>query len=416
MLLLCALWPAAARAHAVLFLASEPRAADLYAALDLELRGFGTLLVQRPAPVGFTPHAHAAAALAAAREVSAAAAVWIESAEPLRVRAVSASTERVVEAPLARPIEEIEPRVFAAVAGSVVLEALGLRAPGERQAQETSVVAPAPLPAVEQSAQGEPSPTPAVDSATHTRADLPSAPSSSLPEPYVPHSKRGAKRARFFTRIGVSLAAAYVSKGRASDRSPERVIADVARASRVEPTDPNSDIDTQTAEILLRQRGFDCAASRTAENQLRLMDCTVAVDDPGFAARFGVEGAIGLQWEQLSLALTARFTPDAGQGSLAHALLGAQLGWLLTSAHAHGLWLELVAGVGYGQIQVRPNTPTGRSAGPYVQSGPGELRGGLRGGYRFTKQLGLYAGMVVHGLLPDGLLVLDPSLGLELQL
>ena len=376
--------PRVARAESVLFLVSDPRASELFDALDLELRGFGILLALRPAPVGFTAEAHAAAAHASAREVGASASLWIEQGESAKVRAIATGNGRLIEAPLPAPVSELEPRTFAIVAGTVALDAAGRsRQPDERRAHasESAPVIAEPAPTWSD-ASARPDATPIV---------------------------RSPPRARFFLRLAPVAGFALLTRGRAPDRTPAASLQMVDAAARADGV-----LNVMVAERALLQRGFDCAAEATIEERLRISNCTVALNDPGVAVRPALEGAIGLQWRPASLALTLRVTPAAGRGPLAHALLGVQLGIPLIRRELAGPWLELAGGAGVGQIQVRPSS-AGVGAGPYVRSGPGELRGGLLFGYRLLAHMGLYASLMAHGLFPNGLFVLDGSLGLEVN-
>lgn len=404
-LLLGLLWTSSAEAATVLFLCSDARAAELHAALDLELRGFGTLVVHRPEPSGFTSEAHAASALLSARDVDAALSLWIERSDPLRIRAVHAASAHVEEAPLPLPVSQIEPRTFAAIAGSVALAALGIRAPGAAQnvpLDDDSNAATAPeafAPLTKTVQQANP------DVAAASGA--PPAPSR-LADEYRPRSARSNKSGRVFATLGASFGMVHV-RGGAPDRTPVALLDEVVAASRA----PDGSLDAAMAQELIRRRGFDCEASETAEGQLRLTACTVAVQRAGYVWNRGIEGSVGLAFPRFSLALTARFAPDAGRGTLAHALLGTQLAVLVIGEAERGFFTEIIGGVGMGQMQARPG-PVVRE-GPYARSGLGEIRGGVRFGYRFARWLGFYGGMLVHGFFPARVLALDPSFGLEVR-
>jgi hypothetical protein len=226
---------------------------------------------------------------------------------------------------------------------------------------------------------------------------------------------------RFFADINFGVGATSVRKGRAPDRTPESVINDVERASRVEPTDPRSDIDTMTAEIELRQRGFDCDAAQTEDMRLRLTDCTVAVSPGGFVAVPIVNVAAGyFVTPQLALALTGRFQLAKGEGPLAGTLLGLRAEYLISQPAETGLRGGLIAGFSIGQMQARPS-PKGNeeSQGPFATNAGVDKIGvavtvGARLSYRFIPNLGINITPALNFGLPNFLFALDATGGLEL--
>lgn len=421
-------WLSAALAHAepVLFLYGDDRSRELGEALELELRGHGTLLGQRASPAGDSGLARAAAALAEARAVSAAAAVWLELDAPARVRALSTRRELLFEAPLPRPLAELDPRLFAMVAGSVVLEALAAGAEGAAPVPtseegfatpaETSGIPPAIAPVTLPEASGptagagraqEDTPAGSADAGDAR----PFAESSELAAEYRARSIPGAGgRVRLFLRAGLSLALARVTAGLAADRTLSQQLLDNIDA---QARGPDGSLNPGRARNLLLAQGFDCAAEDDV-GRLLVRDCSVAVSNDGVVLRPGLELAAGVSWSRYSVAFTTRVSPEAGRGRLAHALLGVQLGLSLTRPRARGGFAELVGGAGVGQIQALPSTGGGGGgAGPWVQAGLCELRGGALFGYRFGAGLGLYGGLVVHQFFPDKLTVFDPSFGIE---
>src|SRR5690242_3414838 len=104
-----------ARADTVLLACSDECSPALFEALELELRGHGGVLVARPAPAGFTPSARGADALRLSQLLGAGATLWIEHESPLRVRAYSAKSGQIHEAPLNAEVNALEPKLFAAV-------------------------------------------------------------------------------------------------------------------------------------------------------------------------------------------------------------------------------------------------------------------------------------------------------------
>lgn len=388
-LLLCALVlvsASQARAESVLLASSEPRMAELLPELTLAVRSHGMLLLVRGLGDARTPLERAAAAQRIGRNVGTWAAVWIEREPPLRVRAVAISGERIHEAPLPSPLESIDPRVFASIASSVLLEVLG-------KTSEEAV-----SPAAVEGATGAPWLAPATPPAWAAQA------TQARPETRA--------RPRFFLRAGVGYGLVYVRNGAQADRTPAAVLDEVATLGRA----MDNSLDLERVNTLLRSHGFECRPTEDAMQRLQVDNCGVSANPGGVVGSFAIDLAMGaLLSPRVGLAATARVAPDAGLGLLAHTLLGVQLEAALLQSRPTGLWLHALAGGGVGRIQARPASLAGESA-PYATSGFFNLRVGLQLGYRFTEQVGLYAGSTLHVGLPRYLIAIDPTVGLEARL
>jgi hypothetical protein len=361
---------ATARAESVLFLSSDTRAAELFAALELELRGYGPMVLFHGAPQGESEGAHLASARSLTLDASAAVSVWVEHAPPARVRALALHPEQLADAPLPAPLDSIEPRVFASIAASLALEAL--------HAQHTALAARAQEPL----------------------ALEPAAPPSAAPLERTPSALR---RPRFFARAAFSYGVASVGKGHKADQNPS--VALVTAAS----------LQGERASSFLFASGYDCDLHTTGGNLL-VSNCDVAVNQRGPVVTAAFDFAAGYRvWRELGVALTARFNPNAGVSPMAQLLVGTELSWLLHAPAPTGFFADLSAGFGLGQIQVRPATSSPRKP-PFVSSGLFNLRAGLVVGYMFWPRFGLLAGVTLHAMFPETLWAFDPKLGLELRL
>jgi hypothetical protein len=355
-----------ARAESVLFLSAELRTPELFEALELALRGYGPLVTLHRAPEGESEGARLASAQRLGTAAGASVAVWVEHVPPARVRALApAQPERPFDAPLPEPLAQIEPRVFGSIAASLVLQAL----------RGLSVV---PAAAALQTADN--------------------------PEPAAPAKPPAPREPRFFLRPAFALGTAFVGQGHEADRHPSVELV----------TEAQEWVEEGRADAYLYENGYDCDV--THEVPLVASNCKVAVGKPGVVYSPVFDVAAGVRvWRSLALALTLRFNPNAGQGTLAASVIGTEVSWSLVPAPQRGLFVDVQGGFGFGQIQVRPGTDSQRE-GPYVSSGPFNLRAGVLAGYRFLPRFGLFAGLTLHGMLPDTLWVLDPKVGVELRL
>jgi hypothetical protein len=387
-LILSLLWLACAgaRAEVVALACAEECSGAQFAGLELQLRGHGVVLTSRPAPVGFTPTARAADARRVHELLGAHATLWVEHEPPLRLRAYSQRSGSIHEAPLPAQVSALEPGVFAAVAGSVALEALTAVPP--------AAVVPAPAAVV-------PAPGPgAVPPATAPAADeparaAPTDPISAREREKWPAAKSSSWSKRVFIRAGVAVGFANISKKTKADRAPSPELVSEA----------------------LAENGYDCDFTMLSTNppQAIASNCGVAVRNGGVTWSSAIDLAAGLNvTPAIALAATARIDPKVGMGTMAHALLGLQVEVALLQAKATGFWLSAALGFSVGQVQVRP--PSTAKDAPYARSGLYGARAGVLIGYRFLPRLGIVATPVVHAMFPDTLWVLETNFNLEVRI
>jgi hypothetical protein len=125
LVLVLGLSASSARAESVLFLASDARATELFAALELALRGYGPAVMLHKAPEGESEEARLLGAGRVGAGAGASVVLWVEHAPPERVRAVAtAQPERLLDAPLTEPHASIDARSFGSIAASLALQAL----------------------------------------------------------------------------------------------------------------------------------------------------------------------------------------------------------------------------------------------------------------------------------------------------
>jgi hypothetical protein len=377
--------PRAARAETVLFACSESCPLSLFEALELELRGHGAFLVARLSPSGFSVEAHESDARRMATLVPAAAVLWIEREAPLRVRVLSPGSEVVREAPLATPPEEIEPRIFAAIAGNVVLQAIG--APGHADAYAVGTPASA-------AAQ------------VGVAATTPIA--KEQQESWASKKPKRAKFQRFFLRAGAALGLAFVKSGMPADRAPAQELVNGALSAVLTTNSP------EAGKQYLADYGFDCDW-QTVSSSFVATHCTVPVKSKGVRFTPGIDIQAGAYLtERLALAAVLRIAPDAGYGTLNHTLFGPQLEYAFVAPASRGFWLNGGFGFAFGRIQIDLDKDS--TSNPYASSGPYEAHALVALGYRFVPNFGMYATSTLRVLFPDTLWLLEPTLGVEVRL
>jgi hypothetical protein len=395
-LVLSLLWLAcgAARADVVVLACGEECSPAQFEGLELELRGHGGVLTSRPAPAGFTPTSRAADAQRVNGLLGAGVTLWIEHEAPLRVRAYASRTGSIHEAPLPAQLSGLEPRVFAAVVGSVALEALS--------ASETAASA-APLPAAV-----TPAPGPSAGPPTPATATQPISPRG---REHWPARKSSAWSRRFFVRAGVAVGFARMNKKTRADRAPSSALVSAALSDEVQTG------VTGAAHTRLEKNGFNCDFTllEGTPPSGQASNCLVAVRSSGVAWTSAIDLAAGLNVSPVvALAATARIDPTVGMGPLANLLLGLQVEVALRQAKTTGFWVSVAMGVSAGQVQVR--VPSVTKGTPYARSGLFGVRAGLMLGYRFLPRFGIVATPVVHSMFPDTLWVLETNLNLEVRI
>ncbi|HKO90666.1 MAG TPA: hypothetical protein VJU61_05915, partial [Polyangiaceae bacterium] len=352
------------------------------------------ILSARPAPAGFTPVARSADAQRVSELLGAEVTLWVEHEEPLRLCAYSRRGNSIHEAPLPAPLAALDPAVFAAVAGSVVLEALrATPSPSVELAPPAVAAAPTPGPA-------EPAPA------------APIAPSPP-PEPQRPSpAEPSSWSKRFFVRAGVAVGFAGVTKRTPADRDPPQYRVEEAFQVQKMSGDPDA------ADKYLQSTGYsscDISGLDGDGSMVTATDCEVSVVRSGVGWTSAIDLAAGINLSPLvALAVTARIDPTVGRGPMAHALLGLQVEAALRQAKVTGFWLSAALGLSGGQIQVRP--PSQLHDTPYTRSGLFGVRAGLLFGYRFLPRLGIVATPVFHSLFPDILWALETNLSLEVRI
>jgi hypothetical protein len=207
------------------------------------------------------------------------------------VRVLASGDAAVLEAPLASPPEEIDARVFAAIAGDVVLRALGAAG----HAAAAGPVAPGP------EAAGSSTPLPPLE---HEAA--------------APARKKPRVR-RFFLRAGGALGFGLIREGMTTDRQPPKMFIQ------------------------------DAIQVQTATNSVETVGKRGSALSPAFELVAGAHLT-----ERFALASFLRLTPTAGKGNFNHALFGVQAEYAVFGRRDGGFWTSLGAGLGVGRIQVKP--------------------------------------------------------------
>ena len=143
-------------------------------------------------------------------------------------------------------------------------------------------------------------------------------------------------------------------------------------------------------------------------------NCRASLVHAGVAGTAAIDFALGVNiTPRIALALTLRVDPTTGDGMLANLLAGLQTEIGLLTPRPTGFWLSAAAGLGVGQIQVKPPSNPGAS---WVGSGLLNARAGLMLGYRFLPRLGVVVSPTLHCLFPDMLWALESNLNLEVRL
>lgn len=362
------------RAEEVAFLSSDGRVAEHNSALGIALHGYGVAVRSLPFEAGDSPLGRAALAQHFLRDHSLAAVLWVEPEVPARVRVLHGASDHPLEAPLPRSFDQIEPNVFASVASSVVLEALG-RMPSSPYVPAREPVAPESPALVAPPAPERPG-----------EAELPR---------------------RFFLRVAGTAGFGHLRAGQAMETNPPGSLA--VDAANAFTTDGNAG-----AEAVLESQGYNCETRKLPGGALAFSDCKSVLANGGFAFVPALDLAVGARLSpRVSLAATGRLgLPGVG------VVLGVQAEVLLTRAQAKGGWLALAGGGGAGRIHValpRPASSTLEDA-PRITSGLANLRMGLLAGYRFHPNVGLTFALTAHYMFPHPLVLIDQTVGVEVRM
>jgi hypothetical protein len=117
----------------------------------------------------------------------------------------------------------------------------------------------------------------------------------------------------------------------------------------------------------------------------------VRVKSPGFAPQMALRAALGYFFTRdASIALLTRFQFSAGQGTMAHMLLGARLEYMFTKTKSRGLMVSGFLGGTFGQIQAQPSADKITGNEPWIKSGLQGAHVGLNIRYRFTDNIGMF--------------------------
>jgi hypothetical protein len=117
----------------------------------------------------------------------------------------------------------------------------------------------------------------------------------------------------------------------------------------------------------------------------------VRVKSPGFAPQLALRAAVGyFVTRDVSIALLTRFQFSAGQGTMAHMLLGGRLEYMFTKTKSRGLMVSGFLGGTFGQIQAQPSATKSTGSEPWIKSGLQGAHIGSNIRYRFTDNIGMF--------------------------
>lgn len=223
---------------------------------------------------------------------------------------------------------------------------------------------------------------------------------------------------RMFVDVNLGVGLTHVGSGRSADREPSAAVIDGAASAAT----MNAVLDPELAADQLRAQGYDCQTAAVTvmdQPELQAKNCKVAVNPGGFVPVPLLNLAVGYYLTpRFALALTGRVQFRRGQGPLAGLTVGGRGEYLLTKPARDGARFGLLAGVSVGQIQARPPAEGSRK-GPFATNA--NINGvgaavtlGARAGYRFVPNFGVNFTPAVNLGLPNFLLALDLSAGIEL--
>ncbi|HEX7480911.1 MAG TPA: hypothetical protein VF331_24125 [Polyangiales bacterium] len=238
---------------------------------------------------------------------------------------------------------------------------------------------------------------------------------------------------RGFFQLGLAASATYVQAGMIADRPPADRLVFIDKSNPrhpyiANPFDPSSkpnnflfagsqqdamgnilpDSATETAWVPDADSadsagpvGGECAADGLATGvnpkgmnlypYLLPSRYCVRVKAPGFVPGLAMRAAFGYFVSQrLSLALITRFQFSAGEGSLAHVLLGGRIEYMLTTPKPKGLMLSAFLGGTFGQIQAQPPATGNTANAPWIKSGLQGAHLGMSMRIRVHKHFGFY--------------------------
>lgn len=280
---------------------------------------------------------------------------------------------------------------------------------------------------------------------------------SPTPAPFV----EPATPARFFFQVGYGFGAGYAG---ANMRADSGVPYDPSTKPAVWNDSVNGAYappgytETQWQNVQLATYGsYVSPGSSGSGNTIAASpDCTadageycVRVQQPGFSSIGGLRFAFGY-WitPRIGASMEWRVQTHAGNGTFSRVMGSLRVHYRITAERNTGLRVDAFAGVGFGQIQLRPNQ--GRYLGPslceqgsvgagqrcddpaanatpsaaylqsgtevqrpFIQTGPLSAQLGANVAYHFTRSIGAFARPTVYMMFPDTTVAMELTLGGE---
>ncbi len=201
---------------------------------------------------------------------------------------------------------------------------------------------------------------------------------------------------RFFAHLGFTVGAALMTPGMTADTLPPNEgsmswVADNGGTDMERPCDPDHDMTTLPS------------------GDARTQAC-VYVKGAGFVPTLALRLTAGYYLlDRLAVALTLRFQPSSGAGSLSHYLVGARVQYLVTDPVEEGFSVAPFLGTGFGQV--RPQVDRN---GPHALSGRNSVSLGSVVGYRFAPNVGVVVAPEAMLLFPNVMFNVDVTASLEI--
>lgn len=228
------------------------------------------------------------------------------------------------------------------------------------------------------------------------------------------------KKGLMFARLGLTVGVSYITHGMPADRKPG-------------PNDPPPYSPGDTGGLVFTMPSPWQPDADSSDSMGRLTGCPedgkqtiapeepssycVALKSPGLGGGFAFRLAGGyFITDKISAALLIRLQPSGGEGFLSHTLIGGRAEYWLGALGALAgspLYGAAFAGLTVGQIQYQPSS--NYDDGPYTQTGPVGIHGGMAFRYPLSSEFALYAAPELNLLFPDFLFHIDLTLaGIEM--
>jgi len=238
--------------------------------------------------------------------------------------------------------------------------------------------------------------------------------------PQEPGATLEPKKGLMFARLGLTVGASYITHGMPADRNPGA-------------SDPPPYMPSETGGLVFTSPSPWQPDADSVDSMGRLTGCpeddtqTMSPDEPssycvalksaGLGGGFAFRLAGGyFVTDKISAALLIRLQPSGGEGFLSHTLIGGRAEYWLGALGALAgspIYAAGFAGMTVGQIQHQPSS--NYDEGPYTQTGPVGLHGGIAFRWPLSEQFALYAAPEINVLFPDVLIHVDLTLaGLEM--